>query len=590
MKKSTNNLQRNIKLGMFFSIILILFSSCKDYMAGKLFQPSNQLMMDEYIMQEDTSMSEFLKIADIAGFRGLLHAYGTNTCFVPTNSAIQTYCKTLGIATMETLPVADLEKFIKFHLVRDTIQSRYFIDGRLGTATMLGKFLTTKTVRNGAQTVIRVNRQADILQNDIVLANGILNKINNVLVPNPLTVGEMIDLLPENYSLFKSIMKKTGLTDSLTVNKADREWYTVFLQSNESFATQGITDLPSLLEKLKIVQPDFADNPAKLEELYAQYHCIKRLAYVSDLSQSTTEITLAKNQVLSFKIQSDSLLVVNEFKSLTKFEKGVEVDKHSSWTDMSCYNGVLIDLLGYIQPVKRGPEAIYWEWSDQPEIKQMSIYRKKGSSFSFKPGELADIQFGGINSPVLTYGVNSAYDSNGGQYAHYDFLFLQLRSNVVRWVEITTPVLTEGTYNVWICYRRGGSSLKFKSTFKEVGYEDQLMPNVVDLGEYYPNNTNPDVNLANGWKRYNAKYSTSVCGSRNAGAIKVDFTGRHILRWDALGTSGASGAQIDMIQFIPVEQNQVWPRFDVEGNAIYPGTPCEQIAPLDQSCSGDLLN
>jgi hypothetical protein len=98
------------------------------------------------------------------------------------------------------------------------------------------------------------------------------------------------------------------------------------------------------------------------------------------------------------------------------------------------------------------------------------------------------------------------------------------------------------------------------------------------------------VNLANGWKRYNAKYSTSVCGSRNAGAIKVDFTGRHILRWDALGTSGASGAQIDMIQFIPVEQNQVWPRFDVEGNAIYPGTPCEQIAPLDQSCSGDLLN
>jgi len=81
----------------------------------------------------------------------------------------------------------------------------------------------------------------------------------------------------------------------------------------------------------------------------------------------------------------------------------------------------------------------------------------------------------------------------------------------------------------------------------------------------------------------------SVCCSRNCGAIKVEYTGRHTLRMDAL-SGNSQPAWWDMIQFIPVDQNQIWPRFDVEGNAIYPGTPCDQIAPTDQGCSGDLNN
>ena len=272
MKKTNINLRSRIKLILIFSFIVTLFSSCKDYMEGKTFLTSDQIMIDEYL-QKDTSMTEFLKIADIAGFRGLLHAYGTNTCFAPTNTAIKAYCNKMGITTMETLPVADLEKFMKFHLVRDTIQTSEFVDGRLGTATMLGKYLTTKTVINSSLIpVLQINRQATVLTKDLVLGNGILDKIDNVLTPNPLTVGEMIDQLPANYSLFKSIMKESGLTDTLTVNKGDNVWYTVFLQSNESFATQGVTDLLTLIQKMQIAQPDYKDNPAKLEELYCQYH------------------------------------------------------------------------------------------------------------------------------------------------------------------------------------------------------------------------------------------------------------------------------------------------------------------------------
>ena len=579
MKTQSINLGSKIKSILLFCIALTLFSSCKDYMEGKTFIISDARMIDEYIEQKDTSMSEFLKVADKAGFRGLLHAYGTNTCFIPTNEAIKVYCQRKGIASLETLPTDELEKLIKFHIVRDSIKSADFVDGRLVKATMLGKFLTTKSISGG---VIRVNRQANILKQDISVANGIIHKIDYVLTPNPKTVGEMIDQLPDNYSLFKSIMKETTLTDTLTINNGQDIWYTVLLQSNESFATQSVTDKASLLLKMKTAQPDYADNPVKLLQLYAQYHIVNRLAYAADLSVSSAELTLAKNQAITIKTK-DSTLILNEYQSMTKFEAGVKVNKNSEWTDMSCSNGVLIDLEGYIQPVKRGAEAVYWEVSDQPEIKKSSLYRKAGAVLTFKPGELSELNFGGKNNPTVNYRVMSAFN-NTTQYVNMDYLGVNFYPNIVQWMELKTPVLTEGVYNVWICWRRMGTNQNFKTTFKQDGKDDQLLPNVVNFSEYFNTANTPEVNLNSGMKRYNAKQVASACCSRNCGAIKVEYTGRHTLRLDAIGGTN-NEVPIDMIQFIPVEQDQLWPRFDIKGNSIYPDTPCTSIAPIDQTCS-----
>lgn len=586
---------KNILL-LIVTIAAVFLYSCTDYMTGKTFLTSDEVMIDEYIENETpASMTKFLRVADKAGFRGMLHAYGTNTCFIPTNEAIDVYCQRLGIDSLQQLPVEDLEKFIKFHIVRDTIRTSEFVDGRLQTATMLGKFLTAKTVQEGAnEPVIRINRQANILTKDIRVANGIIHKIDYVLTPNPKTVGEMIQMLPENYSLFKSIMQETGLIDTLTINKADGVWYTVFVHSDQAFASAQIYDRASLIEKMKIAQPDFANDEAKLINLYARYHLLNRLAYVVDLSLTSAELSMAPNQVITFKNSKDSLLL-NEYQSLTKFEKGVMVDKESEWTDMSCFNGVMIDVAGYIQPVKRGAEAIYWELTEQPEIKKLKEYRKRGAWVTFKPGELSEFQFGGKNNPTITYNVMSSYAEQGGQYVNYDYMDIPMRPNLLQWMEIKTPVLTEGIYNVWICWRRGGANSKFKTTFMQAGKEDQVFPNVFDLGEYFNTSNTPEVNLNNGMKQYNAKAKNSVACSRNLGAIKVEYTGRHTLRMDAL-SGNSQQAWWDMIQFIPVDQNQLWPRFDIEGNAIYPmendslGLNCAKIAPYDQPCKGDLSN
>jgi uncharacterized surface protein with fasciclin (FAS1) repeats len=587
MKTTPFKLKIRLQYMLLAAVTLFGFSSCDDYMKGKTFLTSDEIMIDEYIEQQDTTMSLFLNAADKAGFRGLLHAYGTNTCFVPDNNAIRNYCLSNGLDSLNQLSVEDLEKFMKYHLVRDTIRTSEFVDGRLSKATMLGKFLTTRTVQEGSgEPVIRINRQGNILKKDIRVSNGIIHKIDNVLVPNPKTVGEMILELPAEYSLYKQIMQESGLIDTLTNNKTDDDWYTAILQSNASFASAGVTDKASLIEKMKIAQPDYATDEAKLLSLYAEYHIIHRLAYMTDLSLSSAELTRAKNQVITIKVSKDSL-ILNEYRSMTKFEAGVLVDKNSNWTDMSCFNGVMIDMIGYIQPVKRGQEAVYWEISDQPEIKKLKEYRRQGSSVIFKPGELSELSFGGKSNPTIEY-YCGGWDVKA-QYVHGDFLTIPMRPTLLQWMEIVTPVLTEGTYNIWFCWRRGGDNNKFKTTFKQEGKEDQVLPNVFDLGEYFATSASPEVNLNNGMKQYNAKSRNSVCCSRNAGAVKVEYTGRHIIRVDALSGNSQS-SWWDMIQFIPVDQNQLWPRFDAAGNAIYPCTPCDQIYPYDQSCSGDLCN
>ncbi len=585
----TMKLKFNVGLFSLFAVIGLttFFSSCDDYMKNKTFLTSDDIMIDEYIEQKDTSMSLFLRAADKAGFRGMLHAYGTNTCFIPDNNAIRLYCSRNGLDSLGQLSTDELEKFMKFHLVRDTIRTSEFIDGRLSKATMLGKYLTSKTIQEGASDpVIRINRQANIIAKDIRISNGIIHKIDYVLTPNPRSVGEMIELLPDNYSLFKEIMTETGLIDTLKKVEDDL-WYTVLLQSNESFASAGILNRDSIIKKMKVAQPDFATDETKLIQMYAQYHCLNRLAYVADLSLSSAELTLAKNQVITITVNKDSL-ILNEYQSLTAFEKGVEVDKNSEWSDMSCFNGVMVDLKGYIQPKKRSAEAIYWELTDQPEIKKLKEYRKPGYGATFKPGELSELSFGGKNNPTMTYWCNSSWDEKS-QYVNNDFFEIPMRPTLLQWMEIKTPVLPEGVYYVWICWRRGGDNNKFKTTFKQEGYEDQVLPNVFDLGEYFNTSATPEVNLNNGMKQYNAKRKISVVCSRNCGAIKVEYTGRHTLRIDALSGS-SQAAWWDMIQFIPVDQNQLWPRFDGKGNKIWPCTDCAEIYPYDQSCTGDLCN
>lgn len=584
--RSTNVFLLCVSIIAFVSAVVTI-SSCTDDLGGKTFLTSDDIMIDEYIEQKDPSMSSFLEIVDKAGFRGMIHAYGTYTCFIPTNEAIDTYVKNLGKSSWKDFSDKELQDLVKFHIVNDTLRTSDFVDGRLSTSTLLKKYLTTTTEATATKASVRVNRQGLILVKDIYCANGYINKIDQVLIPNSLTLADEVLNLPDTYSLFKSIMKETGWVDTLAVSKTDK-WKTVYLQSDKAFSDMGIHSKTDLLNHLATALPEITSQKDLLWT-YAAYLCTNGLYYVADLTTLSALQTGAPNQVLTFRLSNDTVLV-NEYKNQTAgvFEKGIPISKSSLYTDYSCDNGVFVDLEGYVGPVKRPAMAVYWDIAEQPEIMKLKEFRKRGvgQSVSIPITNLSEMKFEIRNSAytAIGYGTQASYDPKNA-YSNYDNL--DMNFNRITSVSFKMPLLTEGTYNVWLCWRRAGYGDIIRGVFQQEGKDDQQMSNAVNLADYMDTGTASESLLASGMKRYTAKDRNSTMVSRRLGTIVVESTGRHWLKLESINQARASSVWLDMIQFIPVNDDQLWPRFDVEGNAIYKGAECKDIAPSNQGCGSN---
>jgi uncharacterized surface protein with fasciclin (FAS1) repeats len=590
--------------GVLAIALMVVCNSCKDDMEGKTFLTTDDLMIDDYITQKDPEMSSFLDVADKAGFRGMLHAYGAYTCFVPSNEAINNYVKGLGKSSVADLTEEQCINIIKYHVVRDTLSAGNFVDGRLDMANMLAKYITTRTVTKDGKVVLEVNRQAIVLQKDLRAANGYIHKIDQVLIPPTLTTGEQVMALPDDYSMFKEIMQKTGWIDTLTNNKADGVWYSVFLQSNESLAVTGINNEADLLARLRIDRPDIL-TPGTTEpddELllwnFAAYHCVKDLRYVVDLARTGALQSQAPNQALTFLLVKDSVLVNEYSNQMTgEIEKGVAIDKQSEYTDYSCYNGVLLDMTGYIGPKKRKAQALYWDIAEQPEMMKHSSFRKATIGATASPygrdlprfSEITiDYQAGLSSQDVVIhqYYYGAAYDANTCP-ANHDYL--RIRFNNAKTIDFKLPILTEGTYAVWICYRRSDvTTLRIKAILQQDGSDDQEIGTLA-LYNTFDINTPPEVLLNSGMKRYTAKNMAGTMNSLRFGTMEVKTTGRHTLRFETVDRGRGEGIGIDMLHFIPVDEDQLYPRFDMNGKAVFRDTPCCEIFPYANACSADVV-
>jgi uncharacterized surface protein with fasciclin (FAS1) repeats len=617
MKRTTLRLPLT---ALLLAATLSVWYSCRDEMEDKTFLTSNELMMDDYIIDKDNSMSAFLEIADKAEFRGMIHAYGTYTFFVPTNEAVAAYLQGLGKLSMAELTKEECIRIIKYHVVKhpdgDTafISSSSFVDGRLSLATMLAKYLTTKTIEHNGALAIQVNRQAIILQRDIHVGNGYIHKIDHVLEPPTATCGEQIQALPDSYSLFKEVMTQTGWTAILTEDKADSVWYSVFAQNNAAFAGEGITDVDSLAGYLRSkIKLDLKQDTAILNHIknkvgleiseanvddallwiFAAYHCIKGLYYVADLVNTSSLQTLAPNQAVTFKVAGGDLLV-NEYINVVanQYEPGVLVNKASDYTDLSCYNGVLLDVGGYIGPQKRGAQAVYWDVAEQPEFRKNSKFRKASFPVSWDEAQtLSEIKLT-LASGKSTFGrdqdfgykYQSTYDEKW-QLVNHDGL--EVNWNQLSSMELVLPMLTPGIYNVWVCFRRADvNTCRVRATYVEEGREEFEM-GVVGFHTYLDTKTDAQILLGQGMKRYAAKKRNTTTNSMLWGTMEVKSTGRHKLRLDVVDRGRSAEMWIDMIHFIPTDQEQLWPRFDMNGVAIGKGTACDQIYPYTTSCDED---
>lgn len=549
-------------LCVFLGFLMII--GCEE--PQQRFATSNGMVIGDYFDSEPETYSLFHEILVKTNTLSFLNAYGAYTCFAPTNQAINEYITAKNKGSISGFTDQELLDIVRYHVILDTINSSMFTDGKLQTPTMYGLYLTAQTFFDGGA-VVKINKYATVEKKDIRLINGIVHQISTVLDPVKLSIAKLLEQDP-NYSFFYQALKATGYYDTLDLvsdlSKPNKRWFTVLAHTNAVYTNEGIGSFEVL--KSTYCNTGNPTDPQDSLNLYVAYHILDNsLKFVGELVTQQSHATMAPQEVITMRLKGDSALI-NEDSYRGKIEPGSPIDRLAS--DNTAANGVYHSVLKDFKIKVRLAYPVYWDVADQPEIRKLKgIFRTAGAYSPINLGDLSEVTWG-TNNPIY-------YTCDGGWSKEYfvysDYLEIKLRTAVIPWIEFTTPLLVKGKYKVWICTR---NVFERRASFMVV-LNGETLPNIINNNYILPNNplpTDEELELT-GYKRYN--YNPADTGSyftdnggrfvgRLAGTIEIASTGRYPMRFNVLNNE-MNGIWLDMVQFIPVEENQIWPRPDKNG-------------------------
>lgn len=214
----------------------------------------------------------------------------------------------------------------------------------------------------------------------------------------------------------------------------------------------------------------------------------------------------------------------------------------------------------------RLPYPVWFDVADQPEIrKNTSVFRKPGKSMPLPYGLLKDVTW---QNPSITFQYTCDAGTTSNFYYYDDHLDFNLRTpaNQNSWIEFTTPLLVQGRYKVWLCYRRTSG----QGTYTQTSVDGSPLARIVSFFELLPSTTAADAVLeSQGFKRYSssAPASNNTQVAQLAGTVNITTTDRHKIRLTAIKDAGQFGNSLtfDMIEFIPADMDQQYPRFGRDG-------------------------
>lgn len=521
-----------------------------------------------YLDKQPDSFSLFRQILERTGTAAFLNAYGAYTCFAPTNSGVRTYLTKINASTVDAADLEMLKGMVRLHLLEDTLYTNSFTDGKMPVVTMYGQFLITSVANNNGVSSYFINRQALIQRSNIRVGNGVIHVIDNVLMPATRTIAQQLEANP-NYSIFVQAMKETGFFTLLNTVNTDpnKKWMTVLAENNKALADSGFATYATL--KARYSKTGNPANPNDSLYMYVAYHITPGLKYLGDIITVPTHETLLPQEVISIKL-IDQDVVVNEDEFNGVMEKGIRLTR--SVSDMSATNGVWHDAAGHFIAKYRKPTALFWDVSSFAEIKKLPAFYKKANYNFTRPTEadnpIKDHYWGwgplaGTNVLSYLYSTSSSI-TNFAVNNDVNMLPLGLPNRPVWW-EMRTPPIIKGKYKVWICYRAQKQSSS-SNQLCQVEVNGTLMQRTMNFTENRPAGTDAELE-AIGWKRY-IENTTNLFAARQVGVIDFKTTQQQIIRITPLvGTQNNNN--LDMIQFIPIDENQILPRFRPDGSLVW---------------------
>ena len=309
--------------------------------------------IEDYLSNRSDQFSSFNYILTRAGMDKILSAYGTYTCFAPTNDAVTEYIDSLYDDTsnkdlphngmtarsLEGLSDSLCEDIALFHLANTEVMAIDMQDG-MTIPTMLGRDLNTAIDSTSGNVVI--NSNATITSVDNELENGVLHVINHVISrSNRLIAGELER--SGKFTIFSQALAQTGLADSLVLQKKasyDKVYeegeaaastykfyvpktcvmgYTVFAENDETLKANGINSFDDLVAYAKKEYENCAGSDGWYD--YARDNNIQISTGTDYTNPWNTLNMFMRYHILKFKVPYDKLVYdENQVSKVSLFE------------------------------------------------------------------------------------------------------------------------------------------------------------------------------------------------------------------------------------------------------------------------------
>ena len=307
-----------------------IFSSCNsDQIGGNRFTFTDK-MMGQYL-RDSTDFSEFTALLDTTKVMGLLNSYGAYTCFAPSNEAMKKFYVTKGKKSLKDFSLDTLKIIAYDHIIMGAVVLySNFLVGALPELSMSDRYLSVSFSPTGDAFI---NSTSQVIQKDLLVHNGVIHKINQVLNPTSAGIVQAISK-DSTFTLFYKALVATGLADSLLAIKdltfdpslytslvnlatgkeydklvptARKFGYTVLMESNATMNANGITDLESMkayaAANVYHADPSITDITNRNNSLnkFIAYHLInKQLIYTKFIDAYDTDHMLKTRNMYEY--------------------------------------------------------------------------------------------------------------------------------------------------------------------------------------------------------------------------------------------------------------------------------------------------
>ena len=290
----------------------LFFASCREGLDhDKLYTFTGSLVSD-FLEDNSEVFSDFIFILKRSGHWSLMSAYGTYTCFAPTNEAVERFLVAQdSIWRASLLPGAEREIWtgvtspvleeLSDSMCR-VIAGSHLLGSIVLTTNMEGDVLPEKNfndryltlrydVDENLHSMLFVNG-AQILVGDEEVENGVVHTMGAVLNPSTNTLPTQISDIPF-LTIFSDALKVTGLADKME-KYIDEDYecpgelypvhryfgYTAFCEPDELFASYGIHNINELYAHCKEWYPNATDpdytSPDNALWQFMAYHLLDR--------------------------------------------------------------------------------------------------------------------------------------------------------------------------------------------------------------------------------------------------------------------------------------------------------------------------